>query len=64
MEDATRQSQAKLSTVMKTFYDISQDKEENAMTRISAGRAFCEYTLRMTEINDIVACLEGEEDVL
>lgn len=64
MEDATRKSQAKLSAVMETFYTISQSAEENTMARIAAGRAFCEYTLRMTEINDILADLEGEDDVL
>lgn len=64
MEDATRKSQAKLSNVMQTFYDISQDEKAGVMARIAAGRAFCEYTLRMTEITDILACLEGDEDVL
>lgn len=64
LEDATRKSQAKLSTVMQTFYDISQDKEAGVMARIAAGRAFCEYSLRLTEINDIIADLEGEEVVL
>lgn len=64
LKDAARKSQAKMNAVMETFYTISQNKEESTMARIAAGRAYCEYSLRMTEITDIIEDLEGDEDVL
>lgn len=64
LKEAARKSQAKMNAVMETFYTISQSAEENTMARIAAGRAYCEYSLRMTEITDILEDLEGEEDVL
>lgn len=62
--DATRQAQQSLSPSLHALSDIVQDEGENSNTRISAARTLLEYTLRLTEISDILQELEGDADVL
>lgn len=62
--DATRQAQRSLSPSLSALNDIVQDEGENSNTRISAARTLLEYTLRLTEISDILQELEGDADVL
>lgn len=64
LDEATRHGQRNISNAMQTFASIMGDKEAAPMARIAAGRALCEFTLRMTEISDIISVLEGEADVL
>lgn len=55
VEDATRQAQQIISPAFDTLEEIMRDNEITPAARVSAARAALEYTLRLTEANDIIA---------
>lgn len=55
LEDAARQSQQMISPCLDTLSEIMQDTDISPAARVSAARAALEYTLRLTEANDIIA---------
>ena len=61
VEDAVRQSQQSLAPALATLREIVEDSNENAQARISAARSILEYSLRLTEQNDILGKLEALE---
>lgn len=61
--DAARQSQKYMSNALSVLCSIVQDKEEASGNRIAACRSLLEYSLRLTEITDILAEL-GDDNVL
>lgn len=64
VSDAAQQSQKCLSPALSVLLTIANDKNETAGNRIAACRALLEYGLKLTEISDILAELEGDNDVL
>ena len=62
--DASQQSQKCLSPALSVLLTIANDKNEAAGNRIAACRSLLEYGLKLTEISDILAELEGDTDVL
>lgn len=61
VEEAVRQSQQSLAPALATLREIVEDSSENAQARISAARSILEYSLKLTEQNDILAKLEALE---
>ena len=64
VSDATRQSQKYMSSALSVLNKIARDEAESAGNRIAACRSLLEYGLKLTEISDILAELEGDNDVL
>ncbi len=54
VKDATRQAQQSLSPALSTLREIVEDSRQPATARISAARSLLEYSLRLTEITDIL----------
>lgn len=71
LDDATRESQQALSPALSVLKEITTDTEAPATTRVAAARSLLEYGLklteftdvmtRMTELEKIVAELEGQK---
>ena len=61
VEDAVRQSQQSLAPALATLREIVEDNGLDAQPRISAARSILEYSLKLTEQNDILAKLEALE---
>ena len=61
VEDAVRQSQPSLEPALATLREIVEDSALDAQPRISAARSILEYSLRLTEQNDILTKLEALE---
>jgi len=64
VEDATRQAQQALAPALSTLRDVVEDSDENAQFRITAARSILEYSLKLTEQNDIIAKLQELEAVV
>ena len=58
VEDAVQQS---LEPALATLREIVEDSALDAQPRISAARSILEYSLRLTEQNDILTKLEALE---
>lgn len=58
LDGATRELQKALNPAVQALRSIVEDEDQNPSTRVSAARAILEYTLRLTEINDILAMLD------
>lgn len=61
VEDAVRQSQQSLEPALSTLREIVEDNGLDAQPRISAARSILEYSLKLTEQNDILSKLEALE---
>ena len=64
VEDATRQAQQAIAPALSTLRDIVEDAGEGSQFRISAARSILEYSLKLTEQNDIVARLRDLENAV
>ena len=62
VKDATRQAQQSLSPALSTLREIVEDSRQPATARISAARSLLEYSLRLTEITDILDQLRELEN--
>ena len=61
VEDAVRQSQQSLAPALATLREIVEDNGLDAQPRISAARSILEYSMKLTEQNDILDKLEALE---
>lgn len=61
VEDAVRQSQQSLEPALATLREIVEDSALDAQPRITAARSILEYSLKLTEQNDLLAKLEALE---
>ena len=61
VEDATRQAQQAIEPALSTLRDVVEDGGESAQFRISAARSILEYSLKLTEQNDIISKLQELE---
>lgn len=64
VEDATRQAQQSLAPALSTLREVVEDSGEDPKFRISAARSLLEYSLKLTEQNDIVAKLQELETAI
>ncbi|MCI9156762.1 MAG: hypothetical protein HFF44_07475 [Lawsonibacter sp.] len=62
VEDATRQAQQALAPALSTLREVVEDVGGNPQFRISAARSILEYSMKMTEQNDIISKLQELED--
>ena len=62
IDSATRRGQQIISPAFDTLEEIMRDTEITPAARVSAARAALEYTLRLTEANDIIEKLERLEE--
>lgn len=60
VEDATRQAQQAIAPALSTLREVV-DSGESSQFRISAARSILEYSLKLTEQNDILAKLQELE---
>ena len=61
VEDATRQAQQAIAPALSTLREVVEDSSEGPQFRISAARTILEYSLKLTEQNDILAKLQDLE---
>lgn len=61
VEDATRQAQQAIAPALSTLREVVEDSGEGSQFRISAARSILEYSLKLTEQNDIPAKLQELE---
>lgn len=61
VEDATRQAQQAIEPALSTLREVVEDGSESTQFRISAARSILEYSLKMTEQNDILSKLQELE---
>ena len=61
IEDATRQAQALLMPALSTLQTVMEDEEIPAQARITAARSIIDYSMRLTEQNDIMRQLDELE---
>ena len=61
VEDATRQAQQAIAPALSTLREVVEDSGEGSQFRISAARSILEYSLKLTELNDILAKLKELE---
>ena len=61
VEDATRQAQQAIAPALSTLREVVEDGDESPQFRISAARSILEYSLKLTEQNDIIATLQELE---
>lgn len=64
VEDATRQAQQAIAPALSTLREVVEDRGEGSQFRISAARSILEYSLKLTEQNDILAKLQELEKVV
>lgn len=61
IEDATRQAQALLMPAISTLQTVMEDEEIPAQARITAAKSIIDYSMRLTEQNDIMRQLDELE---
>lgn len=61
VEDAARQAQQAIAPALSTLREVVEDSGEGSQFRISAARSILEYSLKLTEQNDILAKLKELE---
>ncbi len=61
IDEATRQAQSGLAPALETLREIVESDAYSPSVRIQAARTLLEYTLRLTEITDILRALEETE---
>ncbi|MBD5162911.1 MAG: hypothetical protein HDT14_13050 [Oscillibacter sp.] len=61
VEDATRQAQQAISPALSTLREVVEDSGGGPQFRISAARSILEYSLKLTEQNDILSKLQELE---
>lgn len=61
VEDATRQAQQAIAPALSTPREVVEDSSEGPQFRISAARSLLEYSLKLTEQNDILSQLQELE---
>ena len=59
--EATRQAQQAIAPALSTLREVVEDGDESPQFRISAARSILEYSLKLTEQNDIIATLQELE---
>lgn len=64
VEDATRQAQQAIEPALSTLREVVEDGGESPQFRISAARSILEYSLKLTEQNDIMTKLQELEKVV
>ena len=61
IEDATRQAQALLMPALSTLQTVMEDEAIPAQARITAAKSIIDYSMRLTEQNDIMRQLDELE---
>lgn len=61
VEDATRQAQQAIAPALSTLRKVVEDSSEGPQFRISAAHSLLEYSLKLTEQNDILSQLQELE---
>ena len=61
LDSTARQAQQAMSPALAVLQAIMQDAEESSSSKIAAARALLEYGLRLTEFNDIMRELQGND---
>jgi hypothetical protein len=61
IDDAAAQAKHCLALAFETLSEIMQNKGISPMARVSAARTALEYSLRLTEANDIIAQIREME---
>lgn len=64
VEDATRQAQQAIAPALSTLREVVEDSRAGAQFRISAARSILEYSLKLTEQNDILSKLQELETAM
>ena len=64
LNDATHQMQQSMKIAVSTLKGIIQSKESKDSDRITAARLILEYSLKYTEINDILDRIEDLENTV
>ncbi len=62
IEDSNRQLKQTLSPAITTLTDIMQNEDESAASRITASRTLLEYSLRFSELSDVLARITSLEE--
>nr|DAO75129.1 MAG TPA: Helix-turn-helix of insertion element transposase [Caudoviricetes sp.] len=61
VQDATRRAQQLLEPALSTLQTVMEDEEIPAQARITAARSIIDYSMRLTEQNDIMRQLDELE---
>ena len=61
VQDATRRAQQLLEPALSTLQTVIEDEEIPAQARITAARSIIDYSMRLTEQNDIMRQLDELE---
>ena len=61
VQDATRRAQQLLEPALSTLQTVMEDEEIPAQARITAARSIIDYSMRLTEQNDIMQQLDELE---
>ena len=64
VEDATQQAQQAIEPALSTLREVVEDGGESPQFRISATRSILEYSLKLTEQNDIMTKFQELEKVV
>lgn len=64
VEDATRQAQQALAPALSTLREVVEGSSNGPQFRISAARSILEYSLKLTEQNDILSQLQELEEAM
>lgn len=64
VEDATRQAQQAIAPALSALRDVVEDSSGGPQFRISAARSILEYSLKLTEQNDILSQLHELEEAM
>ena len=62
LSDARLRAQQALSPALETLSKICTDENAKNMDRIAAARSILEWTIRLTEVTDIIERLEALEE--
>lgn len=61
VQDATRRAQQLLEPALSTLQTVMEDEEIPAQARITAARSIIDYSMRLTEQNDIMRQIDELE---
>lgn len=61
LQDATRRAQQLLEPALSTLQTVMEDEEIPAQARITAAKSIIDYSLKLTEQNDIMRQLDELE---
>lgn len=61
---ATRKAQSCMGSALAVLQEVAENRNENGATRVQAARSILEYSLKLTEFNDIIGYIEDTDNVL